>query len=236
MRFCDVKEPRLFAVTLDNIIIGAKKIYVNLPRFEREKNGEKRRNQNSGGHKGMVMTPTQHLMWKVIHDGLGGDSGGNKEKGKKDDRRDDEGSCREPKVVYFRKKNLYDLCYEVSEKDMKLFSKMYVGVVRNPRSAHMVQEWFNMQGFFSIKVTLLGANLVLMEEIEEGIISALISDAHEWLYEKFEDIRGWGPMELDNERVVWVRCHGIPVHAWNNEFFSSLARKFGVFLGVDENT
>lgn len=41
---------------------------------------------------------------------------------------------------------------------------------------------------------------------------------------------------LENERLVWVRCHGIPIHAWNNEFFAALARKFGTFLGVDENT
>lgn len=41
---------------------------------------------------------------------------------------------------------------------------------------------------------------------------------------------------MDNEKVVWVRCHGIPIHAWNTDFFESLAHKFGVFLGVDENT
>lgn len=51
----------------------------------------------------------------------------------------------------------------------------------------------------------------------------------------FEDIRGWSPMEVDNERTVWVRCHGIPIHAWNTDFFSGLARKFGVFFGVYQN-
>lgn len=69
-----------------------------------------------------------------------------------------------------------------------------------------------MQGFFSIKATPLGANRVLLEEIEEEIIPALISDAKDWVYGKFEDIRGWSPMEVDNERVVWVRCHGILDH------------------------
>lgn len=46
-----------------------------------------------------------------------------------------------------------------------------------------------MQGFFSIKATPMGANLVLLEELEEGIIQALIDDAKDWVYEQFEAIR-----------------------------------------------
>lgn len=36
VRFRDVRESERFAVELDNIIIGSKKIHVNLPRFQRE--------------------------------------------------------------------------------------------------------------------------------------------------------------------------------------------------------
>lgn len=35
-RFTNVEDPRLFATKLDNIIIGATKIYVNPPRFQRQ--------------------------------------------------------------------------------------------------------------------------------------------------------------------------------------------------------
>lgn len=73
---------------------------------------------------------------------------------------------------------------------MSKFQKMYVGVVKNPSCAHLVQEWLNIQGFFSIKVTPMGANRVLLEEIEEGIIPALMSDASDYVSEFFNDIRG----------------------------------------------
>lgn len=35
-RFVGVSDPKLFGIKLDNIIIGATKIYINAPRFERE--------------------------------------------------------------------------------------------------------------------------------------------------------------------------------------------------------
>lgn len=90
-------------------------------------------------------------------------------------------------------------------------------------STYLVQESFSMHGIFSIKVTPLGANKVLMEEMEEGVIAALMDEDADWFQGSFEDIRLWSQAEADNERVVWVRCHGVPVHAWNEEFFASLA-------------
>lgn len=35
-RFCDVEDADLFAIKLDNIIIGSTKLHVNLPRFVRD--------------------------------------------------------------------------------------------------------------------------------------------------------------------------------------------------------
>ena len=57
------------------------------------------------------------------------------------------------KVVYFRKKNICDVWYNASEEELSSFKKMYVGVMKDAGSTHMVQEWFSMQGFFSVKVT-----------------------------------------------------------------------------------
>lgn len=59
-----------------------------------------------------------------------------------------------------------------------------------------------MQSFFSVKITLIGVNLVLMEEMEYGIVLALITEASDWVNEIFEDIRGRSPLDMDMERVV----------------------------------
>lgn len=79
----------------------------------------------------------------------------------------------------------------------------------------------------------MGSNLVLLESLEEG---ALLEDAPDWLGIWFKEVRKWSPGEIDNERLTWVRCYGIPVHAWNNDFFRSLVFGTGEFLNVDDNT
>lgn len=171
----------MFAVRHDNIIIGAKKIYVNLPRFQRTRNSEEEEQLHAtpaneeANHwtksrwqvttvrkRGMSLITkggrsTHMLIWpgnwrRSMHRQVGGQS----------------------KLNPQRRENKGGLCYEVSEEEMERLNKMYVGEVKNPGSTHIIQEWFNMQGFFSIKVTPMGANLVLMEEMEEGIIPALI--------------------------------------------------------------
>ncbi|MCH84931.1 DUF4283 domain protein [Trifolium medium] len=93
-----------------------------------------------------------------------------------------------------------------------------------------------MQGYFGVKITPLGANLVLLEEQEEGEIKALMEDAGGWLEQWFKEIRSWSTGDVDNERLVWLRVYGIPVHAWNDNFFTLISQPFGTFLNTDEST
>lgn len=86
-----------------------------------------------------------------------------------------------------------------------------------------------------IKVTSMGGNVCLPEEITEGFIEDLISDGELWWKEWFFDIRRWCDKEVEDTRVVWIRCFGIPIHVWTSEFFVSLANHFGVFICVDEH-
>lgn len=41
---------------------------------------------------------------------------------------------------------------------------------------------------------------------------------------------------MDNERASWIRCFGIPCHAWNTDLFQFLAKMVGSFICVNENT
>lgn len=82
-----------------------------------------------------------------------------------------------PKAKQIKKEKIGEVCYEVHEEDMNKLFKMYVGVVKRSGCTNTVQEWLSMQGFFLIKITPLGANKVLMEEVEEGIFPVLMLDA-----------------------------------------------------------
>jgi hypothetical protein len=38
------------------------------------------------------------------------------------------------------------------------------------------------------------------------------------------------------ERCVWIRIYGVPIHAWNPEFFRNFIQSFGCIIKVDECT
>ncbi|GAU49604.1 hypothetical protein TSUD_407690 [Trifolium subterraneum] len=117
--------------------------------------------------------------------------------------------------------------------------KSYANAVQSVIQAGMmynIQEEFQRQGYFGIKITPLVANLTLLEEQEEGEVQALLKDARSWLEQWFKEIRPWTKKEVDNSRLVWLRVYGIPVHAWHADFFSKITNKYGTFVNEDTGT
>jgi hypothetical protein len=57
-----------------------------------------------------------------------------------------------------------------------------------------------------------------------------------WWGSLFEKVVPWSPELVSNKRVAWLRCFGVPPHAWGADLFRSLAFKFGRFIEVDEST
>lgn len=77
-RLENVQDPRVFAVKLDNIIFGANKIHVNLPRFEREKHDERTKKDDErvkpvektkGRVDGIKIQQKNHMVWRKASDG-----------------------------------------------------------------------------------------------------------------------------------------------------------------------
>lgn len=95
---------------------------------------------------------------------------------------------------------------------------------------------FEVEGYFSIKVISLGANLCLLEEFDEGEIIVFIRQAKSWWSQWFLEIREWREEDVDNERLLWVREYGVPFHTCNTTFFVTLAGTIGTFVCSDERT
>jgi hypothetical protein len=128
------------------------------------------------------------------------------------------------------------LSYEAEKNDMMRFQKAFVGVVANPGTTYNIQNAFHMQGYFGVKITPLGSNLSLLEGQEEGEVEALMEDAKDWLDQWFKEIRPWNLKDIDPERIVWLRIFGIPIHAWNNDFFEQVTKPWGTLLKSDDGT
>jgi hypothetical protein len=92
-----------------------------------------------------------------------------------------------------------------------------------------------MDGYQNIKVIPLGHRKVLLTSKEDGDVQDLIGTVGWWCtwFEKFED---WSPELVSNHRTTWLRCFSVPLHAWGEALFRSIAFKFGVFAEVDVPT
>lgn len=91
-------------------------------------------------------------------------------------------------------------------------------------------------GYFSIKVTPLGDNLFLLEDLEEGEMEALLEERCDWLKHWFKEVKRWRKSDVDPERVTWLRCYSIPYHIWNPRFFEFVTATLGHYICGDDNT
>lgn len=133
-------------------------------------------------------------------------------------------------------RSLEPLSFEVEEEAVVALKKAYLGKMLTSGMSYNLQEEFICQGFADIRATPMGANLVLLEAVGEDDVAKLIDDSRDWLYNWVSEIRPWEPTMLDDERFVWVRLHGVPIHVWSVRFFAFLAASLGVFITVDDQT
>ncbi|GKV43845.1 hypothetical protein SLEP1_g51093 [Rubroshorea leprosula] len=111
-----------------------------------------------------------------------------------------------------------------------------------PKQQH--QEWsgmefnekFFMEGIFFCKIKAMGGRLVLMEGHETGDLKELVENYKEWLGQWFEEIKPWTPTMVATERFAWIRCLGLPLHAWKTKYFQSFGNLWGTFISVDDST
>jgi hypothetical protein len=124
---------------------------------------------------------------------------------------------------------------EVEEERMMKLEGACVGYLVENTNAQSIQNNFQMDGFQSLKVCALGYMTVLIwsdkvEEVRE------IMETVGWWCSLFEKVIPWSPDVVFNNRAVWLRCYGVPPHAWGNDLFRSIAFKHGRFLEVDDST
>lgn len=112
--------------------------------------------------------------------------------------------------------------------------KAFTGKVVIPGSAYNIQTNFEMEGVFAVRITPLGANLCLLEELEDGYLSYLIGERNVWWKQWFSDIHPWKASNVDDSRITWFRFYGIPCHPWCSNFCVLLANSVVVFVCVDE--
>lgn len=89
---------------------------------------------------------------------------------------------------------------------------------------------------FSIRVTILGPNLCLLEDLVGEDVDALLQERKEWWELLFVSVKPWQPTDVDPERLLWLKIYGVPCHAWGESLFRSLLDSIGRYVKSDKET
>ncbi|GAU42410.1 hypothetical protein TSUD_324650 [Trifolium subterraneum] len=122
---------------------------------------------------------------------------------------------------------------EVDDEVLTKLEGAYVGYLADGKEAISIQNRFRMGGFQSLKICALGYRMILLWSDKVGEVKEVIESVG-WWCSLFEKVVPWSPTLVSNQRVTWLRCYGVPVHAWGLDLFRALAFKFGRFIEVDE--
>lgn len=126
--------------------------------------------------------------------------------------------------------------FNIQEVEMKWLDKCYVAKVHSPTIVDSVQDRILEAGVTSVRVFPMGGSQVLLKPVEGEDLEELINNTGGFLENWFNRIVKWSPMEVPRERYTWIRCQGIPLHAWTAEFFESIVSSLGRFITLDDNT
>lgn len=97
-------------------------------------------------------------------------------------------SVKEADFQQFKKKydSLIIMRFSPNEEELSRFQKVFIEIVENLGITYRMQYIFHVEGYFSVKVTPLGANLSMLEEKEEGELNAFLKEASSWLGQWFK--------------------------------------------------
>ncbi|GKV23714.1 hypothetical protein SLEP1_g33413 [Rubroshorea leprosula] len=121
---------------------------------------------------------------------------------------------------------------KVEEKLMKCV----VGMALSPSIIPSFPEIFFNEGFPSIKIVPMGGNFVLIDGDDPESIQELVDGNLEWVSHYFDRVKIWSPLDMAEERFVWARIQGLPLHAWTEENLLKIGNQVGKCVSVDEYT
>ncbi|GKV10561.1 hypothetical protein SLEP1_g21905 [Rubroshorea leprosula] len=254
VRFLEVKDKKELERQLDQIWIGHTKLRANIPRFkEEDRNGKKESKPKIGMQ--------NHPDSRPVNNQIQGESGrrwGSRMvvphrsyadvlRGSRNTKpmAEHRGNSRtkhseKPNRRKWQKKNndqeWTGFEFNVKEEDYSWLQGCYVGQAHSVEIVPCIQERFYMEGYFACKLKAMGGKLVLLESEDKDELKDLVENASDWLGQWFKEIKPWSPCMVANERFVWIKCTGVPLHSWGPTFFSTLSCIWGKFITLDEST
>ncbi|GLU08687.1 hypothetical protein SLE2022_255840 [Rubroshorea leprosula] len=120
--------------------------------------------------------------------------------------------------------------YKVEDKEYAWLEACAVGHVNSLDCIPALHEIFELKGYFNIAVIPLGGNMVLLKSDDTNLIREVVDNEQQWLSRWFERVQTWSTFDVSQERFLWVKVTGIPLHAWKESFFELIGNNLGQYV------
>ncbi|ESW33659.1 hypothetical protein PHAVU_001G088300, partial [Phaseolus vulgaris] len=220
VRFQGVQNFRELENHLNTIWIGSWKLKANRPKYNRSTETRKEWNMKL---KGKVIEPGRESKkeWRV-----------KEEKTYANIVKSGKGIGEQP----HNRARVQAIHFREEESSREWLKKCYIGRVSDLSKVSCLNECLILEGLSHIKVKFLGGlHVLLLGENESNILEA-IEENKTWFEEMFDTIIPWEEQFVAVDKLVWVRCRGLPLKLWNTDSFKHIAALMGTLIEVDKAT
>lgn len=121
-----------------------------------------------------------------------------------------------------------------SWKQVLLNGGSLVGELERVENIFSIQKIMAKEGYLSVKTIPTGGRWVLLKGNSDELLD--IQKERNWSYPMFKSFCPWSQSFKVNERLMWVKCFGVPIQAWSEEFFRLIAAPLGTFVMLVDAT
>ncbi|XP_027351182.1 uncharacterized protein LOC113862294 [Abrus precatorius] len=221
VHFMEVADAKSLEAKLKSIIIGRMRLYINLMRHAREKTvGTKVSAEGNKTRLSFVIGTT------------------------KTSRNTYAEKLKAPRLIEIhkgqkwvkKKKPWAHLEFEVDEGRIEECRGAMVERLYRKHDLKNMRRALLRESMLDINLTTMGDDMVLVKSDAGVDLEDTISLKKLWWEKWFYDLREWHPNVVAVRRVTWVRCYGVPLHAWSELFFRKLVSSLGDFIQIDQVT
>ncbi|PNX70343.1 putative sulfate transporter, partial [Trifolium pratense] len=126
--------------------------------------------------------------------------------------------------------------YRPLSDDVEWVQKGLVATVLNGEAIPVVQNRLSDAGFSDLILIPMGADKVFVRSLEGADALLIVNGAKEFFKLVFSHWIRWDQDVTPYRRGAWVRLYGVPLNAWNINFFKLCVLDCGSYLRTDKCT
>ncbi|KAH1241717.1 hypothetical protein GmHk_07G019230 [Glycine max] len=230
VRFKGVKDAYHLAKQLDSLIIGGLKLYVNIPRYNRERpgqraSGNKLQDQDENIQAAAVrLEKPQHTNQGSYAEVLRRNIG---PKG--------------PRLPYNSQSQAHptpisSIYLSIEPDDTNWLKDAWVGRLTNPAMFNRVEEELLWETGLDVSPKYIGDDLILLLGLTDSGAEQLMNSGQHGGESMFYSMEKWNPSIRTGFRLTWVQVWGIPLQAWHTKHLRQILAALGDMVDVDDDT